>query len=83
MAFSPIISWQICGETMETVTDFILLGVKITAAMILKDTCSWKKIYDKTRQCIKKQRLHFSDKGPYSQNYVLFCFPVFMHGCKN
>ena len=30
MAFSPIISWQIDGETMETVTDFIFLGVKIT-----------------------------------------------------
>ena len=30
MTSSPIISWQICGETMETVTDFILLGVKIT-----------------------------------------------------
>ena len=31
MAFSPIISWQIDGEKMETVTDFIFLGSKITA----------------------------------------------------
>ena len=31
MAFGPIISWQIDGETMETVTDFIFLGSKITA----------------------------------------------------
>ena len=31
MTFSPITSWQIDGETMETVTDFILLGSKITA----------------------------------------------------
>ena len=31
MASSPIISWQMDGETMETVTDFILLGSKITA----------------------------------------------------
>ena len=30
MASGPIISWQIYGETMETVTDFILLGSKIT-----------------------------------------------------
>ena len=30
MAYSPIISWQIDGETMETVTDFIFLGCKIT-----------------------------------------------------
>ena len=42
MAFGPITSWQIDGETMETVTDFILGGSKITvmiAAMKLKDAC--------------------------------------------
>ena len=36
----PITSWQIDGETMETVTDLIFLGSKITAAMKLKDACS-------------------------------------------
>ena len=44
MASSPITSWQINGETMETVTDFIFLGSKslhmVTAAMKLKDACS-------------------------------------------
>ena len=44
MASSPVTSWQIDGETVETVTDFILGGSKITqmetAAMKLKDTCS-------------------------------------------
>ena len=44
MASGPIISWQIDGETRETVTDFILGGSKslqmVTAAMKLKDTCS-------------------------------------------
>ena len=40
MASGPITSWQIDGKTMETVTDFILLGSRITAAMKLKDTCS-------------------------------------------
>ena len=47
MASGPITSWEIDGETMETVTDFILEGSKITAddeslaaAMKLKDTCS-------------------------------------------
>ena len=44
IASSPITSWQIDRETMETVTDFISLGSKITAnviaAMKLKDTCS-------------------------------------------
>ena len=40
MASGPIISWQIDGETMETVTDFIILASKITATMKLKDACS-------------------------------------------
>ena len=44
MASGPIISWQIDGETMATVTDFIFLAPKslqmVTAAMKLKDTCS-------------------------------------------
>ena len=39
MASGPITSWQIDGETVETVTDFILGGSKITAAMKLKDSC--------------------------------------------
>ena len=40
MASGPIISWEIDGETVETVADFILGGFKITAAMKLKDTYS-------------------------------------------
>ena len=44
MAYSPITSWQIDGETMETITDFVFLGSKITAdgdcSMKLKDTYS-------------------------------------------
>ena len=44
MASSPITSWQIDGETMETVTDFIFWAPKslqiVTAAMKLKDVCS-------------------------------------------
>ena len=40
MASGPITSWQIDGETIETVTDFILGVSKITAAMKLKDACS-------------------------------------------
>ena len=40
MASGPITSWQIDGETMETVMDFIFLGSKVTAAMKLKDACS-------------------------------------------
>ena len=44
LAFGPITSWQIDGKTMETMTDFIFLGSKITvdgdAAVKLKDSCS-------------------------------------------
>ena len=40
MASGPIISWEIDGETVETVSDFIFLGSKITAAMKLKDAYS-------------------------------------------
>ena len=40
MTSCPITSWQIDGETVEIVTDFIFLGSKITTAMKLKDTCS-------------------------------------------
>ena len=69
MASGPITSWQIDGETMETVTDFIFLGSKITAdAMKLRFL--GKKSYEKPRQHIKKQRHHFSNKGTYSQSYV-------------
>ena len=41
----------------------------VTTAMKLKDACSLKKTYVKPRQCIKKQRYHYADKGPYSQSY--------------
>ena len=40
MESAPITSWQIGGETVETVADFIFLGSKTTAAMKLKDACS-------------------------------------------
>ena len=42
MASGPITLWQIHEETVETVTEFILGGSKITAAMKLKDVCSLK-----------------------------------------
>ena len=58
---------------METVTDFILRGSKITAdsdyAMQLKDTCSLEEKFDQPRQLIKKQRHYFANKGPSSQSY--------------
>ena len=73
MASSPITSWQIEGENMEAMTDFIFLGSKITAhsdcSHEIKTLASWKKSYDKLRQCIKKYRHHFADKGLDSQRY--------------
>ena len=56
MASGPITSWQIDGETVETVTDFILGGSKITAdgdCMKLKDAYSFE---EQPRQHIKQQR---------------------------
>ena len=74
MASGPITSWQIDGETVETVSDFIFLGSKITA----DDDCSHeikrylllrKKSYDTLRQHIKKQRHYFADICLSSQSY--------------
>ena len=73
MASGPIASWQIDGETMETVTDFIFLGSKITidddCRREIKTLVSWRKSYDQPRQHIKKQRHYFADKALSSQSY--------------
>ena len=70
----PITSWQVGGETMETMTDFIFLGSKITT----DDDCSHeikrhlllgRKVMNQPRQHIKKQRHYFADKCPSSQSY--------------
>ena len=73
MASGPIPSWEIDGETVETVSDFIFGGSKITAdddcSHEIKTLAPWKKSYDQTRQYIKKQRHYFANKGPSSQGY--------------
>ena len=73
IASSPITSWQIDGETMKTVTDFILGAPKslqmVTAAMKLKDACSLEEKLWPTRQHIKKQRHYVVNKRPSSQGY--------------
>ena len=73
MASGPITSWQIDGETMETVTDFIFLGFKIPVdgdcSHEIKTFTPLKKNYDQPRQHIKKQRHHFAYKGRHSQTY--------------
>ena len=59
---APITSWQIDGETMKMVTDFILGGSKFTADgdcshEIKRCLLPWKRSYDQPRQHIKKQTL--------------------------
>ena len=72
MASGPIILCQIDGEAMETVTDFIFLGSKITAdgdcSHEIKNTYSLEKDYDQPRQHIKKQRHYFANKVLSSQS---------------
>ena len=72
MVSGLITSWQIDGETVETVRDFIFLGSKITADgdcshEIKKMLAPWKKSYDQPRQHIKKQKHYFANKGPSRQ----------------
>ena len=73
MASGPITPWQIDGETVETVTDFILGGSKITAdgdcSHEIKMLTPWKKSYNQPRQHIQKQRRYFANKGPSRQSY--------------
>ena len=80
------------GEKMETVTDFIFLGSKITVdrdcSHEIKQTnkqtnkqkmlAPWKKSYDKPRQHVKNQRHHFANKGPNSQIYGFSSSHVWM-----
>ena len=73
MTSSLITSWQIDGKTVETVTDLILGGSKITAdrdcSHEIKVLTPWKKSYDQPRHHIKKQRCYFANKGLSSQSY--------------
>ena len=82
IASNPITSWQIDGETMETVTDFILRGFKITAdgdcSHEIKTIAPWKKSYDQPRQHIQKQRHYFANRGLYSQSYSFSSGHVWM-----
>ena len=84
MGSGPITSWQIDGETVETVTDFILGSSKITAdgdcSHEIKTLAPWKKSYDQPRQHIKKQKHYFANKGPSNQSMV---FPVIIYGCES
>ena len=74
MASSPMTSWETDGETMETVSDFIFWGSKITADgdcshEIKRCLLLGRKVVTSYRQHIEKQRYYFANKGPSSQGY--------------
>ena len=84
MASGSITSWQIEGEKMEAVTNFVFLGSKVT---VDRDSSheikrclllGRKAMYDKPRQRVKKQRHDFADKGLSNQSYGLFHSHVWM-----
>ena len=77
LASSPITSWQIAGEKVETVADFVFLDFKIT----VDSDCSHKikrrvflgrKTMTNLDSILKKQRHHFADKGPFSQGHGFY-----------
>ena len=74
MASGPITSWQIDGETVGTVADFIFLGSKITADGdyshgIKRRLLLGRKVMTNLESILKKQRHYFANKGPSSQGY--------------
>ena len=83
MLSGPMILWQIDGETMETMTDFIFLGSKITvdgdcSHEIKRRLLLGRKDLTQPRKHIKKQRCHFASKGPSSQSYGFSSSHVWM-----
>ena len=84
MASDPITSWQIAGETMETVRDFTLWAPKslqvVTAVIKLKDTCTLEEKPWPTSTVYKKQRHNLQTKVRLVKAMV---FPVVMYGCES
>ena len=83
MASGPITSWQIAGETVETVTDFIFRGSKIIADgdcshEIKRPLLLGRKAMTNLDSILKKQRHYFDNKGPSSQSYGFSSSHVWM-----
>jgi len=84
MASGPITSWQIDGEAMQIMTDFICWGSTITADgnyshdIKIHLLLGKKKNYDQPRQHIKKQKHYFANKGPSSQTYGISSSHIWM-----
>ena len=85
MASGHITSWQINGENVKTVSDFIFLGSKINADSdwsheIKRCLLLGRIVMPYLDSILKKQRHHFANKGLYSQSYV---FPEVMFRCES
>ena len=83
MASGPINSWQINGETMETMTDFIFLGSKITADgdcshEIKRCLLLGRKVMTNLSSVLKSRDITFANKGSYSQSYGFSSSHVWM-----
>ena len=83
MASGPITSWQIDGETVETVDDFILLSSKITAGgdcthEIIRCLLLGRKAMTNLDSILKSRDITFVNKGPSSQGYGFFSGHVWM-----
>ena len=79
MASGPITSWQIDGETVQTLFWGAPKSLQmVTVAIKLKMLASWKKSYDQPKQHIKKQRHYFANKDTYSQGYGFSSSHVWM-----
>ena len=83
MASSPIISWQIDGDKMEAVTDFIFLDSKITMngdyrQEIKRHLFLERKAMTNLGSILEKQRYHFANKSPYSKSYGFSSSHVWM-----
>ena len=80
MASGPITSWQIDGETMETMTNFIFRGFKIIAGGDCSHEIKRCLLLERKvmTDLIKKQRHYFANKGPSNQGYIFSSGHVWM-----
>ena len=87
MTSSPITSQQIDGGKVETVTDFIFLGSKITVDGVSSHEMRRHSLLgrkaDKPRKHMKEQKHHYTDRGLYHQKYGFSSSHVVMYGCES
>ena len=83
MASGPTTSWEIDGETVETVSDFIFLGSRITedgdcSHEIKRRLLFGRKVMTNLDSILKSRKYYFANKGPSSQGYGFSCGHVWM-----